>query len=473
MTDVLAKIKPRKATRQWSMQGFNYLLAGALLNALVWGGTLLYLRQLDPAYVSRWGVLVLGADSNVNVSLPGSASTSADTGRTNEFARSDYVFIATSSDVIEDAAQQVGIDGEEFETPDITVDNNTAVMTFAIEGSTPELAQRKARALYTAHNQRVDQLREAEDNRRTLEDEVALERARTRVDDAQEQLSNYLANSEFNSNEQLQNITNGIESLRQLRSEYAVQADGLSGRIDQLNSTADFESQDVTDAYSLQSDPVYQQLFTTYGRVSAEFAEISGQLGSQHPLVMDKRAELDSAQASLQERGAFLLGRPVDQSTLVRISPLSIDPQVAIVRGDLFREDLVSRADRERLVSQNQALVAEIDQMEGRLNQLSQEKFTVDQLTRNLQIAESIFASTLARLDLNDKDIYSIYPPIQLVTEPSLPDEDDSVNPSTQAVFLVGLGGSFVVTFGLLLLWYEKRDRYVDPAEGYVTTESV
>lgn len=473
MTDVLAKIKPRKASRQWSMPGLGYLITGILLNTIVWGGALLYLRRAEPSYISEWGVLVLGGDSSVNVSLPGSASASTDTGRANEFARSDYVYIATSADVIEEAARQVGIDSEDFGEPDITVDNNTAIMSFAVEGNTPELAQRKAKALYVVLNQRVEQLREGEVNRRRQEDQVSLEQARQRVDAAQSELANYLANSEFNSDEQLQGLASGIESLRRLRSEYAVQADGLNGRLGQLSSNVDFGSQDVTDAYSLQGDSVYQQLFDSYGRLSAEFSEVSAQLGAQHPMVLAKRSELDSAQSALLQRGSFLLGRSVDQATLARIAPLGIDPQVAIVRGDLFKEAIVNEADRERLISQNQSLADEISQMETRLGQLSQEKFTVDQLTRNLQIAETIFASTLAELNLTGEDIYAIYPPIQLVTEPTIPAEEDRVNPSVQMVFLAGLAASFVVTFGLLLLWYERREPDVYPPEALASGDSV
>lgn len=462
MTDALAKIKPETTGRQWTTSGFNYIFLGILLNAIVWAGALLYLKRAEPSYMSEWGVLVLGGDSSVNVSLPGSGSASTDSGRSNTFAdaRSDYVYIATSSDVIEESARQVGIDAEEFEDPDITVDKDTAIMSFAVTGKTPELAQRKARALYTVLNQHVEELRKGEVDRRTQEDQSALERSRQRVDAAQKELANFLANSQFNSDQQLEGLSVGIESLRQLRSEYSAQAAGLGGRISQLSNDVDVNSQDVTDSYSLQGDPVYQQQFSNYGRLSAEFSELSGQLGAQHPLVVAKRAELESAQSAVQQRGAFLLGRPVDQTTLVRLAPLGLDPQAAVVRGDIFRETVVNQADREGLLSQDQSLAIEISQMEARLSQLSQEKFTVDRLRRNLQLAETIFASTLAKLDLNEEDIYSIYPPIQLVTEPTIPGEDDRISPSTKMVLLGALAGSFVVTFGLLLHWYENRDKH-------------
>lgn len=464
MTDALAKIKPQPEGRNWTNSGLTFLCLGILLNTVVWAGALIYLRRAEPAYVSEWGVLVLGGNADINVSLPGSGSASADaSGRSKDFAdaRTDYIYIATSPDVLNEAANQVGIEPSEFKEPEIVADKNTAIMTFSIEGRTPELAQNKGKALYTVLNQRVEELREGEIERRNQDNQVALERAREKVDAAQEDLANYLANSDFNSDQQLEGLSTGIESLRQLRSQYSAQAAGLDGRITQIDSNVDASAQqDVSDSYSLQSDPVYQELFATYGRLSAEFSELSGQLGAQHPLVVAKQAELGSAQAALQQRGSFVLGKSVDQATLVRIAPLGIDPQTSIVRGELFRESVVNQADREGLISQNQSLAEEISQMETRLDQLSQEKFTVDRLRQNLQLTEAIFTSTVARLDLNEEDIYSLYPPIQLVTEPSIPTEDNRVSPSAKTVLLGALAGSFVVTLGLLLYWYEKRDKH-------------
>ena len=461
MTDVLAKVKPVKSARQWSLHGFNYVLLGVLLNAIVWGGTLLYLKRATPTYASQWGLLVLGENPNVDVSLPDSAraTTSTNDARSMAFEdpRNDYVYIATSKDVIEAAAAQVGIDPEDFEEPEITTDDDTAIISFVISGETPDLAQRKSRALYVVLNQHIENLRENELARREQETQITLEEARLRVDEAQAELAEYQANSAFGSDQQLQGLATGIEELRRLRSEYSAQAEGLGGRISQLSNDVDFNAQDITDSYKLQSDPVYQQ-FTEYGRLSAEYSDISAQLGAQHPQVVAKRSELGSAQSALLDRGSFLLGRPVSQENLVQIAPLGLDPQVGIVRGELFRESIVNQADREGLLSQNQTLEAEIAQMEARFNSLSQEKFAIDRLRRNLQVAETIFASTIAKLDLSKDDIYSIYPPIQLVTEPTLADEDDPVSPNKAMVFLAGLAGSFIVSFGLLLLWYENRE---------------
>jgi uncharacterized protein involved in exopolysaccharide biosynthesis len=127
-------------------------------------------------------------------------------------------------------------------------------------------------------------------------------------------------------------------------------------------------------------------------------------------------------------------------------------------RGDLFQEAVNSRASQSGLRSQTQELANQIGGLEGRLRQLSQEQFTVDRLERNLQVAEAIFASAVAKLNLSEGDIYSVYPPVQLAAEPTLPDEDKYVSPSPIVAIGGALAGSFLATTGLLLLWANRRN---------------
>ncbi|MEO1621163.1 MAG: hypothetical protein AAFU53_09045, partial [Cyanobacteria bacterium J06632_3] len=182
------------------------------------------------------------------------------------------------------------------------------------------------------------------------------------------------------------------------------------------------------------------------------------QLGAQHPLVVEKRAELDGAEAALEERGSILLGRSVNETTLAQIAPIGIDPRVAVSRGELFREAVSSRATQSGLISQSAELSNQINGLEGRLRQLSQEQFTVDRLQRNLQVAEAIFASAVAKLNLDEGDIYAIYPPIELAAQPTLPSEDQYTSPSSTVAFGGALALSFLVTTGLLLHWANRRN---------------
>ena len=266
-----------------------------------------------------------------------------------------------------------------------------------------------------------------------------------------------MKNSSFESDDQLENLAQGVEALRRLRSDYSVQAKGLEKRISDLERNSDFQVSDASDAYKLKGDQVYQQQLAEYGRLKTEFTQSAAELSSQHPKTLQVKEELENAENALIERSTVLLGRPNSIESLAKKEALIENPQVNVVYEDLFKEGTVNRADRERLKSQNQQLIGEISQMEARLQKLSSEKLMIDRLRQDLQVSEAVLASKVAKLDLNQEDIYSIYPPIQLVVEPTIPDEDSPISPSIRMVILTALAGSFILTTGLILLWYDKH----------------
>jgi len=440
---------------------FGYLGIGLLANALIWILAITYLKVAPSTYESEWGVIVLGTDPGVDVTLPeggrATRSQGADRARAFEDPRTDYVFLAESPDIIETAAEAVDLSVKKFGEPTITANEDSSIVGFSIEGKTPEQAQQKALALHGVLDQRVEQLRQAEIARRRLEGEADVENARAQVEEAQNALASYRGSSGLSSEAQIEDLAVGIEQLRREYSLALAQEQGLGSQVAQLADDINASSAGAADAYRLEGDPVYQQQFEDYGIVAAEFSELAAQLGDQHPLVVEKRAEVQGASSALESRGSFLLGRSVDQSTLTQLAPLSLDPRVEASRGNLFEEAVVGRATQSGLQSQTAELANQIAGLESRLRQFSQDQFTVDRLKRDLQVSEAVFASVVAKLNLNEDDIYSIYPPLQLAAEPTLPDEDDNVSPSPIVAFGGGLAGSFLVTTGLLLHWANRR----------------
>ena len=445
-----------------SLSGLGYGWLGVFLNVLVWSFVFIHFKLSPPIYGSQVGVIVLGGDSRVDVALPDGvrATTSPADGqaRESEDPRTIYTHIVSISAVLDAAAKQLGMDSKEFGEPEVTVDEESAIISFSMEGDTPLITQRKLYALFSALDQRIKRLREMTLERRESEKQLTLKSARDKEEKARSALSKYQSSSAFDSDQQLQELSTTIEQLRRLRSENQAKAKGLGGRLARLNSEVDLNAQTGSDRYKLQGDTVYQRLLTEYGQLKAELTQDSALLSPEHPKVQDVRDQLDSASLALQSQGSSTLGKQVKTSELLKLTPLSDDPQTNVIRGELFRESVAGLADRDDLISQDQSLSKEITRLEARLNSLSQEKFKVDGLRRDLQVAESLLAATLTKLDHSRIEVFSIYPPIQMVTEPTLPDEDEPLSPSKQMALLTGLAGSFVVTLGLLLIWYEKRD---------------
>lgn len=439
----------------------GYLGLGLLANTLIWGLALAYLKLAPTTYRSEWGLNVLGTDAGADVTLPdGGRASRAPTNFSisNEDPRTDYVYLAQSPDIIKEAAAQLDMDVEDYGSPEITTDEDSSIISFVNEGETPELAQQKAAALYVVLDRRIEQLRDAELLRREQETKEDLEEAQKQVENAQNLLASEQARSGLSSETQIDNLAAGVEQLRQEYAQAVAQERGLSSRVQQLAQDINDSSAGAADAYRLQGDPVFQNQFAEYGVVAAEFADLSSQLGPRHPQVVAKRAELEGMESALVGRASSTLGRPVDQAVITQIAPIGLDPRVEASRGDLFQEAVNSRATQSGLQSQTAELSNQIVGLESRLRRFSQEQFTIDRLERNLQVAEAIFASAVAKLNLNEGDIYSVYPPIQLAAEPTLPDEDKYISPSPPIAIGGALAGSFLVTTGLLLLWANRRN---------------
>ncbi len=457
------------AHRPARVSKLGYLGLGLLANTVIWGLALAYLRLAPSTYVSEWALNVLGSSATADVTLPDSGratQTPAAYSPSIEDPRTDYVYLAQSPAVLKEAASRVGLTVKKFGEPEITTDEDSSIIGFAIESETPELAQKSAQALYVVLQERIQQLREAEVARRNQATKASLETARKQAEDAQNELASFQATSGLSSEAQIDDLAVGIEQLRRQYALAIAEEKGTGSRVRQLAQDINESSAGAADAYRLQGDPVYQSQFEEYGVVAAEFSDLSSQLGAQHPQVVAKRAELEALGSAVEGRGSFLLGRQVDQSTLTQLAPVGIDPRVEASRGDLFQQAVSSRADQSGLQSQTQELANQIGGLENRLRKLTQERFTVDRLQRNLQVAEAIFASNVGKLNLAEGDIDSVYPPIQLAAEPTLPETDQFISPSPPIAIAGALAGSFLATTGLLLLWANKRNSV---EEEYVT----
>ena len=456
---------PRRLGSRVSSLG--YLGLGLLANTIIWCLAAAYLNLAPKDYRSEWGVKILTSNAGVDVTLPEGwrASTGSNNSKplVSEDPRSDYVYLIQSPGIKKAAASAVGIPVDDFGDLEITTDSQSTIIGLAISGETPKQAQNKANALYQALDHRVSQLRQAEVLRRRKETEASLKSARQKVDYAQGELADYQKSSGLNADSQIQDLASGIEQMRQQYAQTVAQEKGAGSQVQQLTADINASSAGAADSYQLQSDPVYQNQFKEYGVAAAAYADLSAQLGDQHPQVVAKRAEVQGLAAALESRGAFLLGRPVDQATLSQLAPLSLDPRVAASRGALFQEAVSGRANQSGLQSQSQELAKQMASLEDRLAKLSQDQFKVNALKRNLQSAETLYASALTTLNLSGEDIYSIYPPVQLATEPTLPAKDKYISPSPTLAIGGALACSFLVTTGLLLLWTNGRE----PKEDY------
>ena len=443
-----------KKTRYWRYA--RYAAIGLAANVALWGMTFTYLKTTKPVYTSNWAVILPGAGSGVSVNLPeigqASSSSSSPFGGSSMDPRANYQFLVTNESVLEEAADKLKIPAKQLGKPKVKLVDNTSIMEFEVTGPTAKDAQLRSLAIYEALQTKLTQLRIEEVTKREDGSQGTLKSSQEKLKAAQKSLSEYKASSGLSSGDQVKDLSTNIEQLRKQRAEGFAQVEQTSSRLAQLSSDLDMTVPEAANAFLLQADQLFQQNLKDYNEASAMLVVLKGKWGDNHPLVVKEFSRQQSAKTAMIDRASSLLGRNVDQSNLQR---LTIKNETGSSRESLFRDLIAVQSEQKGASAQNEALGNQIDELEVRLKMLVQKQSKLESLQREVQIAEAVFASTLAKLDLGKSDIFISYPITQLIAEPTLPDEKTSPKPS---IVFVGAGvASVFITTGLAMLWWRKE----------------
>jgi uncharacterized protein involved in exopolysaccharide biosynthesis len=282
----------------------------------------------------------------------------------------------------------------------------------------------------------------------------AVAEAQEKLTIAQKQLSNYKARSGLTSSDQITNLINTIETLRKQQAEKVALSQQIGDRLRDLSASVQLVPQEAATALLLQTDQQFQKSLAEYTTVTTELDALLKERGPNYPDVVDLKSQQQAALNTVLTRGKALLGETV---TLTDIERLNLDNtnSSGVKRGELFQQLITQQADYQGLIAEVKSLSQQVQSLEQRLKFLVQKESVLDNYLRELQIAEAVFTSTLAKVDLGKSDPFGSYPLIQLVEPPSLP-----VDPSAprKKLVIIGAGlGSIFITAGLTLLWWRKE----------------
>lgn len=453
---------PQRRTAK-TRQTPQYVVLAILVNVALWGTAFVTLRLVPTTYSSKFAISLPSAASSTNVNLPNIGAASSENyspyNASTQDPRENYKLVASSEAVLAVAAQAVNMSPEEFGEPRIKSVTNTSVMEFELPGKTPQQAQAKAQALYSALQTRLDTLRLQEIRQRDSSFQFGLSKAQTKLEIAQQRLSDYKARSGLNSNEQIKSFSDNIEQLRRQRTEILAQQQQAKAQMAQLSTSLDTSAAQARAAFVLKSDQVFQQLLTNYSDASNQVTVLSARFRLDHPQLKAEQAKQQAAHQALLARGQALLGQRVTLLMLQQLNLSNINSNSA--QEQLLQEVVTVQAQQRGYQAQAQELDRQIVQLEARLKVMTQQETNLDALKRDLQIAEAVFSSTLARLDIGKTNASGSYPLIQLLVEPTLPKKSSQLK-----LFILLLGtvlGSLFFTTGIFLLG--RRQQQLEIAE--------
>jgi uncharacterized protein involved in exopolysaccharide biosynthesis len=437
-----------------------YLAIIIFSNIAIWFITILFLNRAPRLYTSQWTSIVASNSSNTNVDLPGIGNTTSQQNSPYsdkiQDPRENYKFLAESEFVLKTAAASLKMSMTEFGRPRVKIIDNSTLLNFEVTGDSPKEAKSKASALNRALEWNLNRLRKGEMRRQEETFQQGLAKSREKLDFAQKRLLAYKLNSGLVVNEQVTQLSDSIENLRNQRAIAISQWRQASAQLSELSKNINLSSGQAANAFVLQADAQFQQNLKDYSDASSNLNIINAQFGSIHPAVINEKAKRDAARSAVLARSKSLLGESISLKDLVHLNLKSSAATVGSApREDLFKQVITTQVSQQGYVRQSQELGQQISQLENRLTSLGQKASKLSELEREVKVSEAVFTSTLARLDIGKIDPLSAYPNIQTFAEPSLPETPSS--PKTQFILFGATLSSILITTGLILLW--RRDR--------------
>jgi len=427
----------------------RYVLAGIAGTAAIWILVVAYLVLTPKSYTSSFTLVLpgTGAGSTVNIDNLGQANTTS----TSAFSSPDmsptenYRKIILSHRVLWAAANILGAPEPSLPKPRIELAEQTKLIIVSLTGPTAEIARQRSEAFEKGFLDTLDALRADEIAARDKTTDAVIDGYRKSLDQARERLIAHQVKSGLVSLEQYNGIVASVEHLREqlqdIDARLAQATAGVNGLTHILGTDADAANL----AMVLRADPMFQTALDQMAKDDAEIAGLTGTRGDENARLKDLRAERASIQARLTARSIELTGQK--RADILKSADLSLRDE----RARLFERLVGQVADREALQGMRDKLQAQIEETHQRVVALAQDASHLDDLKHDVQVADTVFSSGLARMGTSKADFFASYPLVQTLEAPGLPDRPSS--PKKLLALAGAVGATFFLILALGMIW--------------------
>ena len=427
----------------------RYVRIGAIGCAIVWGLSLGYLIVSPKTYTSGFVLVMPGTGEGSSLNLPtlGQATSTS----SSPFASPDlsptenYRRLLLSNRLLKAAAKTAGEAPEGFPTPKVELTDQTKLITIKVTARSPVQAALRAEAIRSSFQNMLDALRKDEIETRESAHRSQLAAYKTGVNDARQKLTDYEAETGLVSIEQYSSIVASVEHLRDAMRDADTKLANMRAGIAELSRQLGVTAEQANIAMTLRSDPFIQALLEQIAKQDTETAVLNSTHGPAAPRVVDLASERAAVVAKLTVRAIELTGNK--RFEVLKSRDLSLHDE----RARLFERLVGQIADTEALNAMRAKLAEQIDTEHARVMTLAPQASHLDDLKRDVQVAEAVFSSALARTDTSKSDYFASYPMVQTLEAPELP-----ARPSAPLPILAvagGLAATILIIAALVLTW--------------------
>jgi uncharacterized protein involved in exopolysaccharide biosynthesis len=430
----------------------RYAMTFGLPLMAIWGLALAYAFLTPKSYLSEIVLNMPNATVQSSVSLQNIGQTSINAA--SPFASSSlspivfYKSIALSNGLRVAAAELMNIDEKAMPKPKVQLIDLTAIMTIQVTGPNPKLAQSRTKAFYEALQNQLDELRRDEAVRRLDAIRSGVTEVESRLAETSKQLQQFQQTSAIVSRDQFDLIVRNFETLRQKISAEEAELEKTVAERKRLSALLGLEPADAAAALQFQSDPRYSNLSRALGEAMVDYTEKTRKWGPRHPQVVTSAKRIETIQLRLQEIARSALGDRTDK--LFEQLILNDSRERSQLLRTLVEVDSRASGLQSSLRQMNKALGQSTRFIEERTEQLAE----LAELERQHKIAETVFASAVARIDTSGQDFYSSYPLLQIVTPATLPEKPNS--PKVLFALIGAFAGSILLITSMVLAWLRQ-----------------
>lgn len=388
-----------------------------------------------------------GASSSVNIESLGQTNSNAASpfGSHSLSPTENYKRLLQSYRLRGRVATTLEMNIADVPAPQIKLANQTKLMYVSVRASSPDQAKLLAETWLTVFEAELVDLRSEEQALREGAYRATLAGFEEAVRETQARIIAFQSDYGLISLEQFQDLVAQTETLRYELERANADLRVAQGEVSRLSGILGISANGAADILTLLSDTSFQSIMEARSVAEIRVAELSEMFGSNHPEVVAATEEYAGLNAGLLQRGRQLLGyeRFAGVDTVYYTSTDERSALIArLVEASVKLAGTIRRRD---------SMADQLVETQRRVESLAVPATELDALLRDHQIAETVFASALARIDTNRTDIFASYPLTQTVETPGLP--DSPATPSKKFIALGTFAGIFLYAIGLALLW--------------------
>ncbi|MGF1600587.1 MAG: GumC family protein [Thermosynechococcaceae cyanobacterium] len=328
--------------------------------------------------------------------------------------------------------------------------SQSTVLTLQADGSSPDLAKKRASDLIETLQNRLSELRAGDVSERAKFLKVKLDKARQDLNRSRSTLTQFKQRSNLvSSDEQTGKLIETLSTLTDQKVQLLAEADARDTQVNVLSARLNLSPEAAVRSLKLGENKTYDQDRERLSDIEAQLAAKRTQLTDQNPEVQT----LIEQRQSLKRQLSSQLNQAAAQNTDVG----SGDNSAA-----LLQQLVLAESESQSLRRQANQLQSQIDQKQATLTALPAQQSRLLDLQRQYDIAEGIYKGIVAQIEQTNLSSFSTYPSVQLLDQPDVDPRPTSPN---RRLIVLGALLSAGLSSLAVILWLENWNPFLRPSD--------